>query len=71
MESNTSFKTKLREVAMNLKPGEIAPHDGYYITRGHSVFLRQGQVMPLVRPDDPAIEMELSRYLLTDTEEQG
>ena len=30
-----------------LRPGETALHDGYYITRGHSVFLRQGQVMPI------------------------
>ncbi|MGI6551392.1 MAG: hypothetical protein ACOX4Q_15455 [Syntrophomonadales bacterium] len=54
-----------------LRPGETAPHDGYYITRGHSVFLRQGQVMPIIRPDAPEVEMELGRYLLTDIEEQG
>lgn len=55
----------------NLKPGEIAPHDGFYITRGYSVFLRQGQVMPAINPAIPEIEMEIDPFMVKDSEEQG
>ncbi|NLW43788.1 MAG: hypothetical protein GXY92_01230 [Syntrophomonadaceae bacterium] len=54
-----------------LKPGEIAPHDGFYITRGYSVFLRQGQAMPLISPEIPDIEAELGLYPVKDGEERG
>lgn len=53
-----------------LKPGEIAPHDGFYITRGYSVFLRQGQAMPLISPEIPEIETEVTSYLTENSEEQ-
>lgn len=56
---------------MQLKPGETAPHDGFYITRGYSVFLRKGQVMPVIRPENPEIETELSPYILKGMDEQG
>lgn len=56
---------------MQLKPGETAPHDGFYIARGYSVFLRQGQVMPVIRPGNPEIETELSPYILKGMDEQG
>jgi len=55
----------------NLKPGEVAPHDGFYVTRGYSVFLRQGQAMPAISPEIPEIETEIGPYLVNDTEEQG
>lgn len=54
-----------------IKPGEMAPHDGFYITRGYSVFLRQGQVMPVVRPEYLDIETESSPYILENMDEQG
>lgn len=49
-----------------LRPGEIASHDGFYVTCGYSVFLRQGQAMPAIRPDDAEMEAEFNRYLLED-----
>ncbi|MGI6514637.1 MAG: hypothetical protein GX052_04290 [Syntrophomonadaceae bacterium] len=54
----------------SLKPGEIAPHDGFYIIRGYSVFLRQGQVMPAISPEIPEIETEVTSYLTENSEEQ-